>query len=631
MKKLFLILSLFIGFTLQAQIPIDHPQGLALPRFETAPEIKFEGQLYYKPSTEQLFISKGSAWRLIDNVPIVADYTALQAITGMANGDIVYVSDNDKKGYFKFNADALLAYNDFGIEINGWIRQFEGDIQAEWFDAGGDDDFNINYALLAAGATPVKVNKDITVNSSILIASNQTIDFGTSIITPVAPMTGSAVIKNRNVTDTNITIKGGEIIGTAEATVTYGAVLLDSVYRSTVKDMIIKDVSILAASDSGNILVTGNSSNIIIDNVHVTGTWRAGVYVLGGLHNTIRNSYFNATRDSGIIMVNSDYGVIENNLVDNCGQGSVPDGASNITANMVNGIFRGNVSINAGGTINGNGFTLGHPLGYDAHDNVIEGNFFGFNYTKGLFLQGTATDGNTITNNIFLGNGAGSTGTNSSGLGIAGGTRNIISNNVFDGNRYGISIDSGNTSNVIQGNVIENSISAGIRDAGISTKIQNNILRANAGGSFLAGQGNTLSSYVNNNEATELNSTIKGFSSTSVNRFTNALVRYKQLDQVNNTSVGFTMATSTTDLYGMHVRTERLTGGTDFRYVISAHKNTEAGVDLFEIDDLGNVIMIGNLILSGLPTHADEAAAVTAGLATGTVYKTATGELRIKL
>ena len=35
--------------------------------------------------------------------------------------------------------------------------------------------------------------------------------------------------------------------------------------------------------------------------------------------------------------------------------------------------------------------------------------------------------------------------------------------------------------------------------------------------------------------------------------------------------------------------------------------------------------------LSGLPVHADEAAAVIAALATGTVYQTATGELRIKL
>lgn len=35
------------------------------------------------------------------------------------------------------------------------------------------------------------------------------------------------------------------------------------------------------------------------------------------------------------------------------------------------------------------------------------------------------------------------------------------------------------------------------------------------------------------------------------------------------------------------------------------------------------------VILPNLPTHADNAAAVAAGLAVNTVYKTATGELRI--
>lgn len=39
----------------------------------------------------------------------------------------------------------------------------------------------------------------------------------------------------------------------------------------------------------------------------------------------------------------------------------------------------------------------------------------------------------------------------------------------------------------------------------------------------------------------------------------------------------------------------------------------------------------GHLKLTGIATYADEAAAVIGGLATGVVYKTATGELRIKL
>jgi hypothetical protein len=42
-------------------------------------------------------------------------------------------------------------------------------------------------------------------------------------------------------------------------------------------------------------------------------------------------------------------------------------------------------------------------------------------------------------------------------------------------------------------------------------------------------------------------------------------------------------------------------------------------------------INTGNLILPSIPTYANEAGAVGGGLATGTLYKTATGELRIKL
>jgi len=44
-----------------------------------------------------------------------------------------------------------------------------------------------------------------------------------------------------------------------------------------------------------------------------------------------------------------------------------------------------------------------------------------------------------------------------------------------------------------------------------------------------------------------------------------------------------------------------------------------------------DVQVTGTFSVSALPTYADEAAAVTGGLATGDIYKTATGELRVKL
>jgi hypothetical protein len=45
----------------------------------------------------------------------------------------------------------------------------------------------------------------------------------------------------------------------------------------------------------------------------------------------------------------------------------------------------------------------------------------------------------------------------------------------------------------------------------------------------------------------------------------------------------------------------------------------------------GDTTIDGNIIASSLPVYADEAAAIVGGLATDSIYKTATGELRIKL
>ena len=88
MKKLFLILSLFIGFALQAQIPVYNPQGLALPRFEVAPTIEYEGQLYFKPSTKEVFISKDAAWEVFGEVNITYVATENTTATGTVNLDL---------------------------------------------------------------------------------------------------------------------------------------------------------------------------------------------------------------------------------------------------------------------------------------------------------------------------------------------------------------------------------------------------------------------------------------------------------------------------------------------------------------------------------------------------------------
>ena len=72
-------------------------------------------------------------------------------------------------------------------------------------------------------------------------------------------------------------------------------------------------------------------------------------------------------------------------------------------------------------------------------------------------------------------------------------------------------------------------------------------------------------------------------------------------------------------------------------FTILKNGNTAVGINNFEANDTGEKLQVNGTVkasqlnLTGLPVHADEAAAVVAGLATGDVYMTATGELRIKL
>lgn len=78
-------------------------------------------------------------------------------------------------------------------------------------------------------------------------------------------------------------------------------------------------------------------------------------------------------------------------------------------------------------------------------------------------------------------------------------------------------------------------------------------------------------------------------------------------------------------------------GGT-IRYTIQA-LDADGGVRLYDFTrgytvwqvNTSGKMTLRNLNLSNLPTYASEAAAVSGGLATGDVYKTSTGELRIKL
>ncbi len=71
------------------------------------------------------------------------------------------------------------------------------------------------------------------------------------------------------------------------------------------------------------------------------------------------------------------------------------------------------------------------------------------------------------------------------------------------------------------------------------------------------------------------------------------------------------------------MRIQGLTGNVG----IGTNGDPDTGIKL----QVNGKIKATDINFTGLPTHADDAAAGTGGLSEGDVYKTATGELRIKL
>ncbi len=79
--------------------------------------------------------------------------------------------------------------------------------------------------------------------------------------------------------------------------------------------------------------------------------------------------------------------------------------------------------------------------------------------------------------------------------------------------------------------------------------------------------------------------------------------------------------------------------GVTRRDSVTVLKNAQVGIDInnFETNttweklQVNGKVKASDLKLTGLPVHADEAAAIVGGLTTGDVYTTITGELRVKL
>jgi hypothetical protein len=161
--------------------------------------------------------------------------------------------------------------------------------------------------------------------------------------------------------------------------------------------------------------------------------------------------------------------------VDNCGTSD----ASNIAANLQYATIRNSISVNATGTANGNGITIGHE-GYPGIEAICENNLFLNNAAKAVFLQGSTTHDITVRNNIILDNGVGSSGLNSGGVAVYVGVEDsLIIDNEILGNRLGVSFMQTSENNMVEDNRIKSSTLHGVRSDGINNTLKDNAL-ANA-------------------------------------------------------------------------------------------------------------------------------------------------------
>jgi hypothetical protein len=352
--------------------------------------------------------------------------------------------------------------------FNSKIEFLEGSstpiIKSEWF---GTDDLAVNYALLSAGTIPVEITNDITVNSAILIDSYQTLRFSSATIYTAEPMTGGAVIKNRGTKNSEITIIGGFIDGTNLTSIGYDAIKLTNVDHALIKDVVCRAVHTTASTDTGNFHLIG-CTNSTLQDVEAHDTWKMGIKVDGGNFITISGGYFTGTHDSGIGAIDSPNMHVKGVYVDNCGTSN----ASNITMNLQNGIFENSISINASGSINGNGLTIGHE-GYPAFNSIVRNNLFINNATKGIFIQGSTNTNIIVTDNIIMSNGNKSLHENSAGITTYFGVSNtLISNNEIIGNLRGVNMTNTSTNTTIINNRITTNDLYGIDSDGLNSTIK---------------------------------------------------------------------------------------------------------------------------------------------------------------
>jgi len=92
------------------------------------------GDMYFNSSVDELRVYSGTQWRAgtIPPPSAVATITALLALPSAADEELAYVSDPVRGGTFIYDS-ARSSENDGGLVFNGWVRQFHGFINSNWY------------------------------------------------------------------------------------------------------------------------------------------------------------------------------------------------------------------------------------------------------------------------------------------------------------------------------------------------------------------------------------------------------------------------------------------------------------------------------------------------------------------
>ena len=177
------------------------------------------------------------------------------------------VEDQD---FNQFAPDGSIVVTDVQVAIQE-VRDEAGSVGYEILVSSGFD-HDVNTALATAGTTPVRITEDIIDwNTPFMMDSGQTLIFEgiTIYVDPNATdgeINEKAVIMNKNVTDSLITVIGGTINGNGQIDRVYRGVEFDSVYHSTIKNVKFNDVLTRSSAATGNVDVR-NSHYVTIQNI----------------------------------------------------------------------------------------------------------------------------------------------------------------------------------------------------------------------------------------------------------------------------------------------------------------------------------------------------------------------------